>query len=223
MSCEDCGDDLSVNDGDPVTEITITGDDSQVIVDPVTLEIDVCDDEVGLVEVDGGIVLFEEDAEVEVLVFDDVLEILECGETTSSGGGAVDSVNGETGVVVLDAGDVGADVAGAAGQALTDANNYTDTQIGSLGFLESIVPGAGVTVDDTDPQNPIISATALPDVIYFLQDQETTSTYAYVGYESADNDWYIYRRTRATNVREYATGASSYATNWTNRGSLTYV
>lgn len=139
------------------------------------------------------------------------------------GGGLVDSVNGETGVVVLDATDVGADPSGSSAQALIEANNYTDTQIGSLGFLESIIPGAGVTVDDTDPQNPIVSATALPDVIYFLQDQETTSTYAYVGYESADNDWYIYRRTRATNARQYATGASSYSTNWTSRSSLTYI
>ena len=57
-----------------------------------------------------------------------------------------------------------------------------------------------------------------------LQDQELTATYAYVGYENtSDISWYIYRRTRATNVREYATGLSSYATNWTNRGSLTYV
>lgn len=57
-----------------------------------------------------------------------------------------------------------------------------------------------------------------------LQDQELTATYAYVGYENSnDGSWYIYRRTRATNVREYATGASSYATNWTGRSGLTYV
>ena len=57
-----------------------------------------------------------------------------------------------------------------------------------------------------------------------LQNEDRDATYAYVGYENAsDSSWYIYRRTRATNVREYATGASSYATNWTNRGSLTYV
>ena len=59
---------------------------------------------------------------------------------------------------------------------------------------------------------------------YNLQDQDRDATYAYVGYENtADNSWYIYRRTRATNLRQYATGLSSYATNWTNRGSLTYV
>lgn len=57
-----------------------------------------------------------------------------------------------------------------------------------------------------------------------LQNEDRDATYAYVGYENtSDSSWYIYRRTRATNVREYATGASSYATNWTNRGSLSYA
>ena len=58
---------------------------------------------------------------------------------------------------------------------------------------------------------------------YSLQNEDRDASYAYVGYKKTAGDWYIYRRTRATNVREYATGASSYATNWTNRGSLTYV
>ena len=57
-----------------------------------------------------------------------------------------------------------------------------------------------------------------------LQNEDRDATYAYVGYENtSDNSWYIYRRTRATNVREYATGVSSYATNWTNRGVLSYA
>lgn len=57
-----------------------------------------------------------------------------------------------------------------------------------------------------------------------LQNQELTDTYAYVGYEdSVNGSWYIYRRTRATNLRQYATGLSSYATNWTGRAGLTYV
>lgn len=47
--------------------------------------------------------------------------------------------------------------------------------------------------------------------------------YVYVGYAAPSGAWYIYRRTRATNLRQYATGVSSYSTNWTNRGSLTYV
>ena len=57
-----------------------------------------------------------------------------------------------------------------------------------------------------------------------LQNEDRTDTYAYVGYENSnDGSWYIYRRTRATNLRQYATGASDYATNWTNRGSLSYA
>lgn len=52
--------------------------------------------------------------------------------TLPGGGGAVDSVNGQTGDVVLDASDVGADPAGSAAQALSDANDYTDTAVSGL-------------------------------------------------------------------------------------------
>jgi len=48
-----------------------------------------------------------------------------------TGGGAVDSVNGQTGVVVLGASDVGADASGAASTAQTAAEGYTDTAIAS--------------------------------------------------------------------------------------------
>ena len=58
---------------------------------------------------------------------------------------------------------------------------------------------------------------------YTLQNTDKTSTYVYVGYSHTDGRWYIYRRIIASNTRQYATGASSYATNWTNRGSQTYV
>lgn len=57
---------------------------------------------------------------------------------------------------------------------------------------------------------------------YSWQDYEKTGTYVYVGYESTGGAWYIYRRTIATNARLYATGASGYATAWTNRASQTY-
>lgn len=58
---------------------------------------------------------------------------------------------------------------------------------------------------------------------YNLQDQDRDASYAYVGYKKTSGDWYIYRRTRATNARQYATGASSYTTNWTGRNGLIYV
>lgn len=58
---------------------------------------------------------------------------------------------------------------------------------------------------------------------YEFQDFEKTGTYAYVGYEHPGGGWFVYRRTLASNVRETATGASSYATNWSGRAGLTYV
>jgi hypothetical protein len=54
------------------------------------------------------------------------------------------------------------------------------------------------------------------------QNDSLTSTYAYVGYEHTDGRWYIYRRTRANNVKLYASGSTDYATNWSDRASLTY-
>jgi hypothetical protein len=59
------------------------------------------------------------------------------------GGGAVDSVNGQTGIVVLNANDVGADVAGAAAAAEAAANAYTDAEIAAL----PPIPAAQVNSD----------------------------------------------------------------------------
>lgn len=71
----------------------------------------------------------------------------------------VTSVNGKQGVVVLDNTDVAADASGAATQALADAKAYTDQEVGDIdtGVL-SVTAGTNVTVDNTDPKNPIVSA-----------------------------------------------------------------
>lgn len=75
----------------------------------------------------------------------------------------VTSVNGQTGEVVLDAGDVGADAAGSATQALADANQYTDTAVAGVDTgVMSVVAGNNVTVDNTDPANPVVSADDAP-------------------------------------------------------------
>jgi hypothetical protein len=74
--------------------------------------------------------------------------------TGGGGGGAVDSVNGQTGVVVLDSADVGADASGSAAAALTSANSYTDAEIAALTIVESVT---GNVVDNTDPANPIVT------------------------------------------------------------------
>lgn len=75
----------------------------------------------------------------------------------------VTSVNGQTGAVVLDAGDVGADVAGSAAQALSDANDYTDSAVAGVDTgVMTVVAGNNVTVDNTDPSNPVVSAADAP-------------------------------------------------------------
>lgn len=75
----------------------------------------------------------------------------------------VTSVNGQTGDVVLDAIDVGADAAGSAAQALSDANDYTDSAVAGVDTgVMSIVAGDNVTVDNSDPANPVVSAADAP-------------------------------------------------------------
>ena len=92
----------------------------------------------------------------------------------STSSGDVISVNGQTGVVVLDANDVGADPSGSAASALSAANNYTDTEISLItpasigaypdtnpsGFITAaqapIQSVTGLDTDNTDPANPVI-------------------------------------------------------------------
>ena len=131
---------------------------------------------------------------------------LAVGGAAGSGGVAVDSVNGQTGVVVLDNTDVGAaatnhthtiaNVTGlqsalddkvdkVAGKVLSD-NNFSDEDFDIVGHitvtqsvnldsmesniaslqgdlalkLDDVIAGSNVTIDKTDPNNPIISATS---------------------------------------------------------------
>jgi len=94
-------------------------------------------------------------------------------------------------------------------------------------------PGEGVPVGGTTGQIATKASDTDYDVTWSdapegnsgmrFQDEELTSTYAYSGYEHlTDGSWYIYRRTRSTNVREYATGSSGYAAAWTTRESGSY-
>lgn len=66
-------------------------------------------------------------------------------------GGAVDSVNGQTGVVVLDASDVGADASGSAATAESNANDYTDSSIAAIDYpVDSVNGQTNTVVLDTD-------------------------------------------------------------------------
>ena len=74
------------------------------------------------------------------------------GQFLSSGGGAVESVNGQTGVVVIDYSDVGADPAGSASAAETSAKSYAD--------------GLVVGVEVTSNKTSTISGNELSTTLY---------------------------------------------------------
>jgi hypothetical protein len=60
-------------------------------------------------------------------------------------------------------------------------------------------------------------------VTYGISNIEETGTYKYYGFEDASGNWYIMRKTLATNAYLYSAGSSNYSTNWTNRASLSYT
>jgi len=171
---------------------------------------------------------------------------------TGGGGGAVDSVNGQTGVVILSADDItdtatnrftnDTDIARLANTSGTNTGDQDLSELvpntrtvngkalssditldaADVGALATVQAGTNVTIDDTDPQNPIINASGGSGVDGFaFQDYDKTSSHVYVGYEHPDDRWYIYRRTVANNAREYAQGSSGY--DFSNRASEVYI
>ena len=84
----------------------------------------------------------------------------------------VDSVNGQTGTVVLDAADVGAVATIVAGTNVTvdatDPQNPIVSASGGSGIVETVVAGTGIDVDATDPANPIVALDSAPDVRDYL-------------------------------------------------------
>lgn len=60
------------------------------------------------------------------------------------------------------------------------------------------------------------------DSKYKIENIDKWDTYTYYGKSAADWTGYIMRKTNATKEFRYAKFASDYATNWTNRASLTY-
>lgn len=73
--------------------------------------------------------------------------------------------------------------------------------------------------------NSTVTGTVLskPTDAYGISNIEDTGTYKYYGFEDKDGNWYILRKTLATNIYLYAAGASDYSTAWTNRASQTYA
>ena len=65
-----------------------------------------------------------------------------------------------------------------------------------------------------------------PSQIYFPTDLDTAGSTQYFGFMATTGYWYIMQVT-ATTVRYFSDGTgdgfSTYATNWTNRATLSYV
>lgn len=103
----------------------------------------------------------------------------------------------------------------------SDFNEAVEDIVGT-----KVIAGSNVTVayNDTTGETTISSLGGSSDTELRLMDSELLDDYSYIGYEhETDGSWYIYRRTRDTNLREYASGSSDYLTNWTNRASLVYA
>lgn len=98
--------------------------------------------------------------------FELLLSMVNAIESGGGGTGAVDSVNGQTGVVVLDAGDVGADSAGSAAvvaSALSGHEALTDGAHGITAFGASLVASSNAAdARDTLAVPLITSGTAAP-------------------------------------------------------------
>ena len=57
---------------------------------------------------------------------------------------------------------------------------------------------------------------------YKISDGDETGTTKYYGYISKTGRWYIMQNDTTANTYRYASGATAYTTNWTNRAALTY-
>ena len=95
-------------------------------------------------------------------------------------------------------------------------------------FTTPGLPPGGTTgqvlakISDNDYDTEWLDQT-INNPVYQHQNQELTDYYSYEGYKEVGGSWYIYRRTRAGNIREYANGEDNYTTNWEGRATLTYV
>ena len=120
---------------------------------------------------------------------------------------AVSSVNGQTGVVVLDAADIGADAAGSASNALSQANDYTDEQIGDLATVASTGSYNDLLNKPTIPTVPVTSVNGeVGDVVLTSDDVADTASNRYTN----DSDITRLANTSGTNTGDQ--DLSSYAT-----------
>ena len=83
---------------------------------------------------------------------------------------------------------------------------------------------AGIPVPiQLDSSGNLPIAGGKPTDAYSISNSEDTGTYKYFGFEDKNGNWYILRKTIATNVYLYTANTSDYSTGWTNRATQTYA
>lgn len=92
--------------------------------------------------------------------------------------------------------------------------NYTNIQATAGGNLKVSVEEIEQEVKDffIGIQDPLAK--------YKIADTDDASATKYYGFTDIDGNWYILKESSST--YRYSTGTANYATNWTNRASLTY-
>lgn len=93
----------------------------------------------------------------------------------------------------------------------------------SLNNMQNFQIISGRQPQDKQSQQVNVVSDQLKD--YFVSDRdEAVSSPNYYGFIKKDGSWYIMRQTSSSGVYtyRYVKGSSDYATNWTNRASLSY-
>lgn len=82
--------------------------------------------------------------------------------------------------------------------------------------------GDGATESPVTSSNPLPISVSGSDPLeaYKISDLDEAAATKYYGFLKDDGAWYVLKLT--STAARYAKGASSYATNWSNRASLTY-
>lgn len=83
------------------------------------------------------------------------------------------------------------------------------------------VPGPGAVTIKDSLGNKIDPAIKEPTDGYKITDLDDSAP-AYYGFVDKDGNWFIQKEDDTSGAYRYVKGTSSYSTNWTNRGSLTY-